>query len=305
MLKLSVIMAAYLEEEVIGDTLFHWLDEIRYPDLEIIVAVDTEEDKTYEIVKQYAKKYSNLKVDFSPDRRGFAVAIDSALRKARGDIIVKGDADIRYVDPSECMFNIAKHFEDPTVGGITFKWKPYSPDIIAEKDKGWASRGEIFINELVSDWREDNVPVIKGEWKLPLVVNAYRRKIVPRLDTKVICDDAEYGYRILEKDYKIVFAADVIHYFVGVPGDAKRLFLQKRRGTVGWFKMSKARNIKIYRFYSKLIGYYLTHFYKYSLEECIALFYWCIVFVTVLIGAYSKRNVESKKIWIKYKRDVK
>jgi len=302
--KITILMPAYKEEEVIGDTLRHLFEEIKYPRLEIIVAVDTEEDKTYKIVKSFAKKYKNLKIDFFPERRGFAVAINSALQKATGDIIIKSDAEVRYLNPRECMYLLIKHFEDKKVGGVRFKWKPYSPDLINEREKGWAAKGEIFINELASDWFETKAPVIRGKWNLPLVCNAFRRSLIPSLDSKVICDDAEYGYNVLEKGYKIVFAKDIIHYFVGVPGDTKRLFLQKRRGAVGWFKMSENRNIKLFDYYSKFFWYYLTHFYKYSLEEGIAFFYWCFLYLIILIAAYGKRHEESKNIWVKYKRDV-
>jgi cellulose synthase/poly-beta-1,6-N-acetylglucosamine synthase-like glycosyltransferase len=303
--KISVVMPAYKEEEVIGETLRHILEEVKYPNIEVIVAVDTEEDNTYKIAKSFAKRHRNLKIDFSKERRGFVVAINSALQKATGDILVKSDAEVRYLNPNVCMFSLVKYFEDKKVGGVRFKWKPYSPDLIAELGKGWSAKGEIFMNELVSDWWESKNPVIKGNWNYPLVCNAFRRKLVPKLDPKIICDDGEYGYNVLKKGYKIVFAKDIIHYFVGVPGDMRRLFLQKRRGAVGWFQMSECRKVNLFGYYSKFIGYYLTHFYKYSLEEAIAFLYWCSLYVFILMAAYSKRKEESKSIWVKYKRDVK
>jgi len=303
--KISIVMPAYKEEEVIGETLRHLIEEIKYPNLEIIVAIDTKEDRTYEIAKSFARKHKKLKIDFSPERRGFAVAINSALKRATGDIIVKSDSEVRYLNPSICMYSLVKYFSDKKVGGVRFKWKPYSPDLINEKEKGWSAKGEIFMNELVSDWWENKNPIINGRWNYPLVCNAFRKHLVPKLDPKVICDDAEYGYTILKKGYKIVFAKDIIHYFVGVPGDTKRLFLQKRRGAVGWFKMSECRNIKLFSYYSKFISYFLTHFYKYSLEDGIAFLYWCFFYSYTLIAAYFKRHEESNKIWIKYKRDVK
>jgi cellulose synthase/poly-beta-1,6-N-acetylglucosamine synthase-like glycosyltransferase len=299
-------MPAYLEEEVIGDTLNHLLNDIIYPNLEIIIAVDTKEDNTYKIVSKFAHKHKNVKIDFSKKRRGMVSAISSALKKSTGDIIIKSDSEVRYVNPSECMFNLIKYYKNPKIGGVCLKWKPYGADIAKEwRAKGFAAKGEIFINELVSDWREENYSKIDKKWDLPLVCNSFRSSLIKDIDENVICDDAYYGYIVIDKGYKIVLADDIIHYFVGVPSDARRLFLQKRRGALGWFRMSESRKVDLRKFYVFLFGFFLKNIYKYSLEELIAFFYWCMIFSISYVGAKRKLNADQKDVWIKYKREVR
>lgn len=204
--KISILVAAYKEEEVIENALNHLLNEVKYPNKEVLVAVDTKDDKTLDIVKRLAKKYKNLKYDFSSRRRGMAGALDSVLKKSTGEIIVKNDADIRFENPKTCLFKLVEYYKDPTVGGVGFLMVDSKLD--SEKKKSLTSRGEIFIQRLVYTWFEKEHPVIEGSWNLPLICNSFRKKIIFEINHEVICDDAEYGYNVIENGYKLVFASN-------------------------------------------------------------------------------------------------
>lgn len=293
------MVLAYKEEETIEDALNYLVNRIKYPNLEILVGVDTLEDRTFEIVKKFTKKYKKIKVDFSTERRGFSVALDSLIKKATGEILIKNDADIRIGNPERALYDLVKIYEDKTIGGATFR---VVDSLESEKSKSLTSRGEIFIQRLVYDWFIEKHPLIGKNWNLMLICNSFRKVLITGLNPNVIADDVEFGYAILNKGYKIA-VANIPYYPIGLPKDAKRLFLQKRRTAVALLRVSKQRRINFIKFYFLIFGYFLSNIYKYSVKDIIAFFYWCSIYFISIIGAYGRRYEESKKLWIKYRRE--
>lgn len=93
MVKISIILPTINEEEGIGKT----IDSINLNyfrkkgwDYEIIVVDGGSKDRTIEIAKEKGAKVIIEK------RRGYGRAYKTGLRKAKGDIIVTGDADATY-----------------------------------------------------------------------------------------------------------------------------------------------------------------------------------------------------------------
>jgi len=299
--KISIIVPAYKEEETIGDALDYLINKIKYPNLEILVGVDTLEDKTLEIAKRFAKRYKKIKIDFSPKRRGTSAAENDLIEKATGEIIVKNDADIRIGNPKRALFDLIKIYEDPTVGGLTLR---VVDSLESEKRKSLMSRGEIFIQRLVYDWFIEKHPIIDKNWNLLLICNSFRKKILPKINPNIMADDVEFGYAILNKGYKIV-VADIPYYPIGLPKDAKRLFLQKRRSTIALLRISEKRKINFFKFYFLVFGYFLTNIYRYEFKDIIAFLYWCVIYSVSIIGAFAKRHEKRTKIYVKYKREPK
>ncbi len=299
--KISIIVPAYKEEETIGNALDYLVNKIKYPNFEILVAVDTCEDKTFEIAKKFAKKYKKIKIDFSPKRRGTSAAENDLIKKATGEIIVKNDADIRIGNPKKAFYDLVKIYEDERVGGLSFR---VVDSLESEKKKSLISRGEIFIQRLVYDWYIEKNPVIEGDSDLLLICNSFRKKLIPKIDPNIMADDIEFGYVILKKGYKLV-VADIPYYPIGVPKDAKRLFLQKRRTTVALMRLAKKRKINFFKFYFSIFGYFLSNVFKYSIKDIIASFYWGSIYFVSIISAYSSKHKKRTKIYVKYKREPK
>jgi cellulose synthase/poly-beta-1,6-N-acetylglucosamine synthase-like glycosyltransferase len=97
---ISVIVSAHNEEKNIGACLKH-LAAQRYPDdkIEFIVVDDRSKDRTMEIIDTFISRDSRFQTisiqdrlpDFAPKKR----AIDAAISKAQGSIIIHTDADGR------------------------------------------------------------------------------------------------------------------------------------------------------------------------------------------------------------------
>jgi len=101
--KLSIIIAAYNEENSIEEILDR-IDKISFPiDIEVIVIDDGSTDKTYDILKKCfdEKKFVSLEKIFKiPTNLGKASAIRIGIGLSSGDIIVTQDADLE-LDPEE------------------------------------------------------------------------------------------------------------------------------------------------------------------------------------------------------------
>lgn len=86
--RISVIVPAYNEEKVIGETIGSLL-ATDYPDKEIIVVDDGSKDKTLEVAMKFKEKIKVL----HKENGGKASALNQGLLYATGDIVVIVDAD--------------------------------------------------------------------------------------------------------------------------------------------------------------------------------------------------------------------
>tara|TARA_X000000368_G_C22952784_1_gene677399 strand:- start:148 stop:873 length:726 start_codon:yes stop_codon:yes gene_type:complete len=94
--ELSVIFPIYNEEKTIKKTLLEWknlLDKFSI-NYEIIIAEDGSTDKTREILNKLLKKYKKKFVsNIQNKKRGYADAIRSSIKIARGKYVLHVDSD--------------------------------------------------------------------------------------------------------------------------------------------------------------------------------------------------------------------
>jgi len=308
--KISIITPAYNESEIIEKTMKHLVNELKYPSRkkEIIIGIDGCTDNTLDIVKKFIKenrKKCVIKIDCDGKRRGMAGRMMSMLKKAKGEIVLKMDADMRLHSPGNVLYKIADAFKDPNVGGIVWFGEDFSKTLQAERS--FIARGEIFANMLVSEFRKQFYPLTTIPPVPTLSVQCFRRKLInPNIDaSKIICMDDEIGYMILKKKYKIIYLGDVSVYFYGVPITVQQLFYQKRRGISGWFKLSEKYDIRVIGYYSRIFYFFLKNISKYKIEDIISFFYWCVIFTFAMIDAKIKKNYSVTKIWVKTPRKLK
>jgi cellulose synthase/poly-beta-1,6-N-acetylglucosamine synthase-like glycosyltransferase len=109
--RISVIVPAYNEEKVIGETIGALL-ATDYPDKEIIVVDDGSKDKTLEVAMKFKEK---IKV-IHKENGGKASALNQGLLYATGDIVVIVDADTIIGHSS--LKHIAKSMIDENVAAV-------------------------------------------------------------------------------------------------------------------------------------------------------------------------------------------
>lgn len=88
----SVIIPTYNSEKYIEETLNSVLNQT-YGEFEIIIIDDCSKDNTFEIVKEYEKKYSNIVCLKQEQNKGVAEARNRGIKKSRGRYIAFLDSD--------------------------------------------------------------------------------------------------------------------------------------------------------------------------------------------------------------------
>jgi cellulose synthase/poly-beta-1,6-N-acetylglucosamine synthase-like glycosyltransferase len=121
----SILIAAYNEEEHIRNTIENKL-VLNYPKgkIEIIVISDGSTDRTDEIVNRYCK--NNVKLLRQDPRKGKTAALNMAVTKARGEILVFSDANSIFDE--DALLHMMQNFVQPKVGYVTGKMVYTNPD---------------------------------------------------------------------------------------------------------------------------------------------------------------------------------
>jgi biofilm PGA synthesis N-glycosyltransferase PgaC len=114
--EVSIIIAAHNERQRIENKLRNCL-ALDYPKrkLQIIVSLDGPTDGSEFLVWQYAAR--GVEIVHSQEHRGKASALNRAVRRARGEIIVF--ADVRQTFARSAIRELAANFADETVGAVS------------------------------------------------------------------------------------------------------------------------------------------------------------------------------------------
>lgn len=118
--RISILIAAHNEADFIEQTVRNKLAQ-QYPAglLEVIVVSDGSTDGTDDALRRLAAEDPRVQWVRQEPRAGKSSALNMAVARARGDIIVFSDANSLY-EPS-AVARIARNFADPEVGYVTGK----------------------------------------------------------------------------------------------------------------------------------------------------------------------------------------
>ena len=202
-LVVSILIAAYNEEKVIGDKLKNCL-VLDYPAelLQIYVASDGSSDKTNDIAKRYAEKDKRIHLlEFS--RTGKSGVLNKAMAYIKSEIIVFSDANTEYM--RDALKNLVKHFSDEKVGCVCGRLIYRNPgEVVSGKGENFYWRYETKIKKL-----ESNLGYVAGANG---AIYAIRREIFETLPTETINDDFTISMKIVQSGFKCVYDENAIAY---------------------------------------------------------------------------------------------
>ena len=112
----SILIAAYNEEKVIGSTLRSLLNTRYQGEFEVIVVNDGSDDHTAEVVGRMAEKDSRIKL-LQQSNRGKAMALRRGVEAAAHEILVMLDADTLY--QPDTIERLVQPFRDDRVGAVS------------------------------------------------------------------------------------------------------------------------------------------------------------------------------------------
>jgi len=193
--EVSLIIAAYNEERVLGDKLENSL-ALAYPPgrLQILVAADGSDDRTVSIAEAYRER--GVVVLHRPERRGKSAAISRAVEQARGEILLFADANTVYA--RDLVHKIVRNFADPEVGGVSGR-----KILIADHERE-ATAGETAYwgyEAALKNWetRLGSIVTADGE------VFAIRRSLFEPIPPRVVHDDMYLTLRLIQQGYRVVY----------------------------------------------------------------------------------------------------
>jgi cellulose synthase/poly-beta-1,6-N-acetylglucosamine synthase-like glycosyltransferase len=224
---LTLLIAAYNEEAVIGEKLENSLALDYPPDrLEIVVASEST-DRTNEIAGSYRGR--GVKLYAFRQRRGKPALLYSTVPLARGEIVIFSDANALY-EP-QALKKLARHFADPRLGCV-------SGQLVYDGGAGAAAAGESLY------WRyEQWLKRLESRLGALLGANgslfALRKSLyAPLSETRG--DDFELPVRVLLQGYRAILDPEARSH--EQPSGSVRAEYRRRVRIVSWF-LASARQL--------------------------------------------------------------
>jgi len=92
---ISIIIPAYNEEKRLPEALNRLLSYLKKRKLknEVIIVADKSKDRTLEVVKDYSKRYKNIRYIYNPKKQGKGYAIKKGILASKGSLVLFADAD--------------------------------------------------------------------------------------------------------------------------------------------------------------------------------------------------------------------
>src|SRR3990170_843250 len=188
----TVFLPTFNEEKYISEKLEN-LSGQTYP-IEEILIYDCSTDQTKEIIREYQKKFPNVKL-IDQERIGMARTLNEALMNSAGDIIVKTDCD-SLTKSRDALREIVSDFSDEKVGGAC--------GVCTNKGvEGWF---RILMTRLqVAESNIDSTIIAHATSLL-----AFRRKVVKEVNPVSLADDTEEFVIIRKQGYQTVVDKEVV-----------------------------------------------------------------------------------------------
>jgi len=227
------ILVPMHNEEAVAANILQRLVEMDYPKedgmYEVIALDDRSEDRTGEIIDEFARKYPFIKAVHRKENggRGKPEALNVALKFANNEIVITFDAD--YLPPRDCVKRLVAPFYDPEVGGVMGRVVPINtPDSLTTRllDLERASGYQV---DQQARYNLDLIPLYGG------TVGGFRRDLLNMLggwDETKLAEDTDLTFRIFLAGWKVVYVNAAEAYEEAVPTWAQRS-RQLRRWAVG------------------------------------------------------------------------
>ena len=309
-MKLNVIITAYKEPHTIGraiecvcDAVYTGFDE----KFNLITVIPDKE--TNKVAGDYIKKYKNVQwTKIIDPQRGKPTALNMALKKSKGDVIILTDGDV-YLGKYAIKY-LYDAFKNKKVMGATG-----SPISLNKRNTFFG-----YISHLLADAahhkrlstlkgiRSGKSRVFVGSKSNFFVLSGYAlamRNFQILLPEDTLVDDAYLSYALLSKGGKLEYVPDA-KVFVKYPTDLKDWYLQKLRAVGGYVQLWKyniiSKDTKVRNFWKEAQYFWFPIKYAKNIKELIwslslfplRLFMWLVVFYQQKI-----RRKSFDEVWVR------
>ena len=191
--SVTIVIPTFNEEVVIAEKLENTL-HLDYPSerLQILVCDDASEDRTVEIVKNYA--WAGVELSQGIARSGKVGGLNRALDLARGEIFIIADADI--LASQDSLRELVSNFADENVGCVLAQTQMKSSEERTGESGGLYWRYEARIRQSESDIH--STVAATGHFM------ALRRNLIQPIPTHVILDDFYLAMMTIRQGYRVI-----------------------------------------------------------------------------------------------------
>ena len=224
--SLSIVVPCYNEANSIGKNIEAFLESDYSGLKKIIVVDDCSTDNSYEIIKQYAKKYPRVIAFRTPENTGRAAGPKNFGAKfVKTELIGFSDAD--SIPNKDAISKMVGHFNDAKMGAVTSR-------VFVDNPKNYLTRIQAIEYKIIAFTRKllgflDSIYVTNG----PLSIyrkNAYDQ--VGGFDMKNLTEDIEITWHFVSKGWKVQMSIPSI-VRSSPPTTVKTWFKQRIRWNVG------------------------------------------------------------------------
>ncbi len=222
--NISIITPVHNEE----NNILPLLDSITnsgYPlsKVQFIIGSDGSTDKTNEILEKISKEYDFIEYHIFP-RRGKNFVLNQLVPKAKNDIIVFIDADIRLAKGS--LNKLVRYFNDENIGGVLSQINVLN---LGEKDYSSKERKTQKYSEIFRKLESEIFSTVNNNGPC----YAIRKELFTQIPNDKVCDDFFTLLKIITQGKRMILASDAIAYDVRKRIDIGKEFHRKMRFSAG------------------------------------------------------------------------
>ena len=225
MLKVTIGIPAYNEEDNIRfilDSSLNQKETDSFKISEVIVVSDGSVDATPDIVNEYCKVNSKVKLFHHNSRRGKGYALNVIFSKGSGDIFVLFDADVIPKDEWVVRGLVEPFISDGSVGLVGGLPVPLPPESIVEMAGVFSYRLQRFIKESIRGGC--NLYAAHGR---VLALSSSLAKVITVPSMPAV--DAFLYLKCISMGYKFVYVGERAVVFYRAPRDVKGYVSQSAR----------------------------------------------------------------------------
>ena len=230
----TVLIAAYNEENSIASTLSGIFLQDYPADIHIIVINDGSSDKTVDSVKALQSAHPNLELVDLGHNGGKASALNHGLAKCTTDIIISIDAD-SYILKDGISHLVGRYLSDP------INTKAVSGEILIRNSReNWITKAQEWDYFLGIATIKRIQSLFQGTLVAQGAFSLYDRKTVVELGgwPEMVGEDIVLTWKILDAGYRVGHAEDALA-FTDCPNTLRKFVNQRRRWSRGLMEAFK------------------------------------------------------------------
>lgn len=254
----SVVIPCYNAEKSIGRAMESILN-FNYPKklIEIIVVDDKSTDNSVKIIKEYVKKYSNIRLIINKRNSGAAAEpTNLGIKSAKYDFIAVTDDD-SMPEPDALIKMIGFLQEDKKVAAVTCA-------VMSTKPRTFMQKLQKIEYSIIS-WSRKLLDLIDAVYVTPGPFALYRKKVLMKVglfDTKNMTQDIEIVWRLIFNGYKARMCLDA-RVYSDTPTKFKDWWRQRIRWNIGGTQ--SLMKYKKFVFRKGMLGAFIVPFFSFSL----------------------------------------